>query len=138
MALFKFLKKKRAVEKNQSENKVTNGAPDPKDEKNIKEKTAPVFRAASRQAHGVLVEPHITERTNEMAILRKYVFKISSRSNKASVKRAIEELYKVTVNHVNIISVPSKKRKRGLRVGHRPGFKKAIVTLAPSDKIELV
>lgn len=147
MALLDFLKKKRKLEKDQrvKEQKVTVQSqqqdPDKKD-KEVKdekqEQPKAIFHGKISNAQQIIISPHLTERTNIMMGLGKYVFKISRRANKISVRRAVEELYKVRVNSVHIINVPSKKRRRGRSVGRRPGYKKAIVTLHSSDTIEML
>lgn len=85
----------------------------------------------------VLLEPVITEKSHDVMALNKYVFKISKGSKKKQVKSAIESLYKVKVDKINVISIPSKRRVYGRSIGRKPGYKKAIVTLEKGSKIEL-
>jgi large subunit ribosomal protein L23 len=69
----------------------------------------------------------------------KYVFIVDKRANKHEVAEAVEEIYKannVKVVSVNTITVKPKQRRVRGRVGFRPGFKKAIVTLEKGDTIE--
>ena len=73
----------------------------------------------------------------------KYVFRVSPRANKIQIKQAIEELYakeKVTVVGVNVLTTKAKEKRRGTKRGRITGFttpwRKAIVTLAPGQKIE--
>lgn len=87
-------------------------------------------------AHKILVEPWITEEATRIAELNKYIFKVSSRSNKKQIKKAVEDVYKVEVISVNVINIPSKKRVRGRTVGWKSGYKKAIVTVKEGEKIE--
>jgi len=86
----------------------------------------------------VIKEPHITEKATLLQEEGKYVFKVFPRVNKIQVKRAIEELYKVKVEKVRIINVHPKKRIRGRVEGKKPGYKKAIVSLAKGHKIEIL
>lgn len=88
-------------------------------------------------AHRILIEPWITEEATRIAELNKYIFKVAKDSTKIQVKKAIEEIYGVSVIGVNTINIPMKKRMRGMRVGKKSGFKKAVVTLKEGDKIEL-
>ena len=77
-----------------------------------------------------------------MSSLNKYVFKVSFDANKTEIKKAIEKMYNVKVEKVNIIHIPGKKRRlgriEGWRKGLKRGFKKAIVTLRKGDKIEVL
>lgn len=94
------------------------------------------FSSAAWQA---LKHPIVTEKsTNLAAKYNQYVYKIEKGINKNQVKNAIQELYGVRVESVNIMNVEGKKIKAGRRQkeGKRPGFKKAIITLAPGEKID--
>jgi large subunit ribosomal protein L23 len=89
----------------------------------------------------VLRRPIITEKTNyQTSALNKYVFEVDRRATKAMVKDAVETLFDVKVDRVNVINVPAKRtrraRSRRLMV-RRSGFKKAIVTLPPGESIDI-
>ena len=88
-------------------------------------------------AYKILVEPWITEEATKIAELNKYIFKVAKDASKNQIKKAIEEVYGVTVISVNTINIPAKKRMRGAKVGWKSGHKKAIVTVKEGDKIEL-
>jgi len=85
----------------------------------------------------ILLEPWITEAASNQMAFNKYVFKVSPRAGKHQVKKAVESLYKVKVMDVNTVKIPRKFRIYGRTSGWKSGFKKAIVTLKPGDKIEL-
>lgn len=91
--------------------------------------------------HDVLRRPIITEKSNYQAgELNQYVFEVSIDANKQMVKDAVEVMFDVDVYRVNIIKVPAKRsrRWRNRRVMvRRSAYKKAIVTLAPGEKIDL-
>lgn len=91
----------------------------------------------SQIAARILQAPHITEKAINMGQENKYIFKISSEGNKAEVKKAVKELYGVKVVDVNIINIPKKKRRLGKNQGFKSGYKKAVVTLAKGEKIEI-
>lgn len=81
--------------------------------------------------------PMVTERAVNLSHGGRYVFKVFPRANKVEVARAVEKLYGVKVREVKIINVISKKRQLGRFEGQRPGFKKAIVSLAKGQTIEV-
>jgi large subunit ribosomal protein L23 len=91
--------------------------------------------------YDVLKRPIVTEKTNYMnSDLHQYVFEVSIDATKGLVKDAIEALFEVNVNRVNLINVPPKRTRRwkSRRVKvRRSGYKKAIVTLKPGDTIDL-
>lgn len=88
-----------------------------------------------KTAHDIIIRPIITEASMQMTPDKKYVFEVLRSSNKIEVKKAIEEIFKVDVQAVNIMNVRGKKKRLGARPqGTTPSWKKAIVTLKPSSK----
>jgi len=89
----------------------------------------------------VLRRPHFTEKTNyQNSQLHQYVFEVTPDATKTLVKDAVETLFDVEVLRVNLITVPAKRNRRwkSRRVLVRRGqYKKAIVTLAPDDTIDV-
>ena len=87
----------------------------------------------------VLRRPIVTEKTMEGVDLdNKYVFEVDMRANKFLVKDAVEAAFDVTVNSVNVVVMPAKTSRRGRRlVIRKPRWKKAVVTLAPGESIQL-
>lgn len=82
--------------------------------------------------------PHISEKAFNLTSENKYVFKVSDSSNKSEIKKAIEGFYGVVATKVNIITVPSKpKRFRGVP-GVKSGYRKAVVTLAKGNSIDIM
>jgi large subunit ribosomal protein L23 len=91
--------------------------------------------------YDVLRRPIVTEKSNyQNAQLHQYSFEVASSATKTLVKDAIETLFDVDVVRVNLINVPPKRtrrwRSRRLMV-RRSGYKKAIVTLAEGDTIDV-
>lgn len=91
----------------------------------------------------ILVRPVVSEKSYAAMAQGKYVFRCHPSANKVEIKRAVEEAFadqKVTVVAVNTINVRGKERLRSRGrtrvVGRSPNWKKAIVTLAPGQKIE--
>ena len=91
------------------------------------------------EIHDVLRRPIITEKSNyQNSKLHQYLFEVSDDATKSMVKAAVEAVFDVDVLRVNIVSVPT-KRKRNLRnrqqTVRRSSYKKAVVTLSPGDTI---
>ena len=94
-----------------------------------------------KSIYDVLRRPLVTEKSNYMnSDLHQYVFEVAPYATKAMVKDAVESLFDVDVVRVNMINMPPKRtrriRSRRLMV-RRSRYKKAIVTLAPEDTIEI-
>ncbi len=90
----------------------------------------------------VLVKPILTEKANaQQEKLRRYAFKVARKANKLEIKKAIEEFYGVTVTDVNTSVVPGKNKTRytkaGFVKGQKPAYKKAMVTVAEGETIDL-
>ena len=80
----------------------------------------------------------ITEKGTVLRELRnQYVFEVARDANKIDIKRAIEQVFSVKVDHVRTQQLRGKVRRTGRFVGKRSDWKKAIVTLKPDQKIEL-
>ena len=102
-------------------------------------------------AADVIIRPVISEKSIDVSTLadrnpnagNKYTFAVHRDANKIQIKAAIEELYakeKVSVVSVNVLTTKPKEKRRGTKrgrtVGHTSAWRKAIVTLAPGQKIE--
>ena len=85
----------------------------------------------------VLKRPLITEKNAGLQAENKYVFEVDTRANKAEIRQAVEQAFKVGVTAVNIMVVPGKGRRIGRQVVQTPSWKKALVTLKTGQKIEL-
>ena len=90
----------------------------------------------------VLIKPILTEKANlQQDKLRTYAFKVGKLANKLEIKKAVEEFYGVTVTGVNTSVSPGKHKarqaKRKMVVGTRPAYKKAFVTVAEGESIDL-
>ena len=87
----------------------------------------------------VVVRPMITEKATRLGGENKYMFHVHSKANKVQIKEAVEKGFEVKVIDVNVMNVRGKpQRVRGNRIKHRPDWKKAVVTLASGDKLELI
>ena len=90
----------------------------------------------------VLIKPIVSEKSNGLTDKRRtYAFRVARKANKLEVKKAIEEFYGVSVVDVNTMVVPGKSKNRftkaGFISGQKPAFKKAYVTVAEGDTIDL-
>ena len=85
----------------------------------------------------VLLAPVVTEKSYELIEARKYSFRIHPDAHKTQVRQAVEELFEVHVEGVNIVKVKPKPKRRGQRPGRKPGWKKAIVQLRQGESIEI-
>ncbi len=90
-----------------------------------------------KDPYSIIKYPLITEKGTKVAPQNKYLFSVDIRANKPEIKKAIEEIYKVEVAKVNTMKVRGKKRRVRFQEGKTPDWKKAIVTLAEGQKIEL-
>lgn len=139
MALLDVFKTKPAKDdKKKTEKKISEDIKVEKKEEEV-EKTVnqdKSNKASSQIAARILKAPHVTEKAMGLGRENKYIFKVTPNANKPEVKKAIQELYGVKVNDVNIINIPRKKRRLGRSEGFKSGFKKAVVTLKQGEKIE--
>ena len=85
----------------------------------------------------VLIRPVITEKANNMMQDNKYTFIVPLTANKVEIRQAVEKIFKVKVVGVNTIRVMGKMKRMGKNQGKRPDYKKAIVKVAPGQRIEL-
>ena len=88
-------------------------------------------------ARQVILEPVVSEKSYALMADNKYTFRVDSRAHKTQIREAVEEIFGVGVVEVRTIKVPSKPKRRGLHRGTTRSWKKAIVQLAPGDRIEL-
>ncbi len=84
----------------------------------------------------VLIRPLITEKSNDGMQDNKYTFVVPLNATKISIRQAVESVFKVKVVDVNTIRVMGKIKRMGKHAGKRPDFKKAIVKVAPGQRIE--
>ncbi|HDQ35190.1 MAG TPA: 50S ribosomal protein L23 [Chloroflexi bacterium] len=86
----------------------------------------------------VIIRPLETEKSSAQMAEGQYVFEVNRRANKSQIREAVEEIYGVDVVSVNTMNMPAKvTRMRGRRASkRRPAWKKAVVTVAPGERIE--
>ena len=87
--------------------------------------------------HSILIAPVVSEKSYGLKAERnKYTFKVHPKAHKTQVRQAVEAVFGVDVVDVNVIKVPAKPKRRGMFRGERPGWKKAVVTVAAGQSIE--
>jgi large subunit ribosomal protein L23 len=85
----------------------------------------------------VLLAPVVSEKSYASIADRKYTFKVHKDAHKTQIRQAVEQLFDVKVQGVNIVKVQAKPKRRGAFQGKRPGWKKAIVQLRVGESIEI-
>ena len=89
---------------------------------------------------GILIKPLVTEKVSELNEKGKYGFIVANHANKVDIKKAVEKMYGVTVEDVNTMIYPGKRKtrytKKQILTGRTKSFKKAIVTVAEGEVID--
>jgi len=92
----------------------------------------------SNSPFDVLVRPIITEKALNEQLQNKYTFEVALNANKAQIKAAIEKAFEVNVVEVNTVKTKGREIKRfRMRPGKKPDVKKAIITLAEGEALEI-
>ncbi|MFH1968041.1 MAG: 50S ribosomal protein L23 [bacterium] len=161
MALFDFLKRKKsrlqsnrgssiksgevekAKEGKRAEKKTVKKAVDASVEKKDTEveKEAVLTKTSSKKrgfAYEAINKPHISEKATYLSEKSQYTFKVAPDYNKKEIKSAVEGIYGVDVLSVNVIKIPSKKRRLGKTQGFKKGYTKAVVKIKEGQKIEIL
>ncbi len=90
-----------------------------------------------KASHYIIKGPIITEKTHNLKESANQVtLKVDVKANKVEIRKAVEEVFKVKVLAVNTVRMKGKKKRMGRTEGTRPDWKKAIVTLAPGEKLK--
>ncbi|MDD2572995.1 MAG: 50S ribosomal protein L23 [Bacillota bacterium] len=82
----------------------------------------------------IVVRPVITERSMRDMEQNKYTFVVDKKANKIEIKKAVEELFGVKVERVNVANYMGKMRRMGRNIGRKANWKKAFVKLAEDSK----
>jgi large subunit ribosomal protein L23 len=85
----------------------------------------------------VILAPVVSEKSYQGSADNLYAFKVHPDAHKTQIRQAVEELFNVKVERVNVVKVQPKPKRRGLFRGTRPGWKKAYVRLRAGDTIEV-
>ncbi len=93
---------------------------------------------SSEKILGVLRAPHVSEKTARLQESNQYVFEIAVGATKADVKAAVEQLFSVKVEQVNVLNVKGKTKAFRSRNGRRGDWRKAYVRLAEGQSIDVM
>ena len=85
----------------------------------------------------ILLAPVVSEKSYSLIGDGKYVFRIHPDAHRTQVRQAVEQLFDVHVERVNVLKVQAKPKRRGMSKGIKPGWKKAIVQVREGDTIEI-
>ena len=88
-------------------------------------------------ARQVIKHPIISEKSYALIGENKYTFRVHPDAHKTQIRAAVEEVFQVTVTDVRTMKLKPKPKRRGWTRGHTRSWKKAIVELAPGERIEL-
>ena len=88
-------------------------------------------------ASQIILAPVMSEKSYAGSTRGSYTFKVHPGAHKTQIRQAVEELFDVKVERVNVIKVQAKPKRRGAFRGIRPGWKKAVVQLKAGDSIEI-
>ena len=91
----------------------------------------------TKNAYRVLLKPVVTEKGTYLGVQNKYIFEVAIRTNKIGIKKAIKALYGVSPKRVNIVTVSGKNVRYGRSKGRTKDKKKAIITLAKGQSLEI-
>ena len=88
-------------------------------------------------ARHVIHSPVISEKSYALIAANKYTFRVHPDAHKTQIRAAVEEIFDVAVVEVRTMTMKSKPKRRGWTRGRTRSWKKAVVKLAPGDRIEL-
>lgn len=103
--------------------------------KQSKKKVGSVASVALSSDYGTLVRPFITEKASHRGLL---VMEVLKESTKEDIKRAVETIFGVRVAGVRTINLMGKPKRKGTSVGRRRARKKAYITLAEGQTVDLI
>ncbi len=95
--------------------------------------------SATINHYDVIRQPVVTEKSYAATgLANQYTFRVARNATKKQVKEAIEAIFDVNVEKVQIMNMPGKPKRRGFHIGSRAGYRKAIVRLAEGQTLEMV
>jgi large subunit ribosomal protein L23 len=88
------------------------------------------------EAEKIIIRPIISEKSYGQIDLNRYTFEVHPKAHKTMIAQAVQQLFNVKVLSVSTAHVKPKPKRRGVSKGRTAAWKKAVVELSPSDKIE--
>ena len=88
------------------------------------------------EAEKIVIRPIVSEKSYGQIDYNRYTFEVNPKAHKTMIAQAVEQLFNVKVLSVSTSNVKPKPKRRGANSGHTSAWKKAVVELSPSDKIE--
>lgn len=85
-------------------------------------------------AQDIIIKPLLSEKAYDGISIKKYTFIVANNANKIVIKQAVEELFEVKVQKVNVVNMRGKKKRVGRSEGYTAKYKKAIVQLKADSK----
>ena len=85
-------------------------------------------------AYEIIKRPIVTEQSMDQMADRKYTFEVDPSANKIEIKKAVEEIFGVTVEKVTTMNMDGKVKRMGMNIGKRADWKKAVVKLTENSK----
>ena len=85
-------------------------------------------------AYEIIKRPIVTEQSMDQMAERKYTFEVNPSANKIEIKKAVEEIFGVTVEKVTTMNMDGKVKRMGMNIGKRADWKKAVVKLTEDSK----
>ncbi len=93
--------------------------------------------SANINHYNILRQPVVTEKSyTATGAANQYTFRVDRKATKPQIKAAVEAIFDVDVESVQVINVPGKPKRRGLHMGRRSGYRKAVVRLAEGQTLE--
>ena len=89
-----------------------------------------------KSMYDIIIKPIITEKSSQLVENLQYTFEVAKDANKVEIKNAIEKIFNVKVVAIRTINVHRKAKRMQRYQGFKPGYKKAIVKLAPGQSID--
>ncbi len=96
-------------------------------------------RTPKEEHYALIQKPIMTEKSTKLQYLRnQYTFRVAPHANKREIKKAVEDLFEVHVEDVNVVNVPGKIKRILGRPGRTSGWRKALVKIREGESIEIV
>ena len=91
----------------------------------------------TKNPRDVILQPVVSEKSYDLMQLNTYTFVVDKRANKTEIKQAVAEIFGVRVTSVNTMNRKGKRKRTGAKIGRRKDTKRALVTLAVGDSIDM-